>query len=239
MVAVPALGIVTPYVYDKDWNEHVWDFTQGFIAGDFIENPDNLAIVMGQITSSFIPFVDLRDVLGNIKNGDYLMAGVSGIGLIPAAGDATKAAGKVGKFAVKNLDDIPKIANLLQFLEKNFPDVVKVLNKSDDFVEAAKGLSKLENIKLTRKAARAITEAFENAGLSKYLIKTSNSLEITRVADNIGADVWLDGACKRGSKIDKIINKHDLEIGLGENFPVADRLENRILVSTKSLDIAA
>lgn len=96
------------------------------------------------------------------------MAGISGIGLLPAAGDATKAAGKVGKFAVKNLDDIPKIANLLQFLEKNFPDVVKVLNKIDDFVEAAKGLSKLENIKLTRKAARAITEAFENAGLSKY-----------------------------------------------------------------------
>ena len=41
-------------------------------------------------------------------------------------------------------------------------DVYKrqVLNKSDDFVDAAKQLSKLDNIKLTKKQAKVITEAF-------------------------------------------------------------------------------
>lgn len=172
-------------------------------------------------------------------NGDYAFAGLSALGLAPVVGDGAKTAGKIGKFVVKNIDDIPKIAGLLEFLSKNFPDAIKVLNKSDDFVDAAKQLSKLDNIKLTKKQAKVITEAFENAGLSHYLIKTSNSLDLKDTV-NIGSEVWEQGAIKRGNDIDEFLNGHLAGTGLGKNFPVADRLlkDERILVSTKSLDIA-
>ena len=210
-----------------------------FVAGDFIADTDSLPTIMGQITSSFIPFVDIRDVVGNCVNGDYAFAGLSALGLAPVVGDGAKTAGKIGKFVVKNIDDIPKIAGLLEFLSKNFPDAIKVLNKSDDFVDAAKQLSKLDNIKLTKKQAKVITEAFENAGLSHYLIKTSNSLDLKDTV-NIGSEVWEQGAIKRGNDIDEFLNGHLAGTGLGKNFPVADRLlkDERILVSTKSLDIA-
>lgn len=140
-----------PFVYNKSWRDYTWDFICGFLAGDFIEDTDSLPTIMGQVLSSFIPFIDIRDAIGNLSHGDYAMAGLSAVGLIPAIGDAAKAAGKAGKFVVKNLDDVPKIAGLLEFLNKNLPDVVKALEKSDDFADAAKLLSKTDNIKLTRK----------------------------------------------------------------------------------------
>lgn len=227
-----------PFSYNKDWYEHVWDFVCGFIAGDFISDTDSLPTIMGQITSSFIPLIDIRDVAGNLANGDYAFAGLSAIGLVPIAGDISKTAGKIGKFVLKNVDDIPKVAGLLEFLNKNFPDAVKALSKSDDFIDAAKQLSKADNIKLTRKQAKVITEAFDNAGLSHYLIKTSNSLDLKGTVD-IGAEVWEQGAIKRGNDIDELLNAHELGGGLGKNFPVADRLQDMTLVSTKSLDIAA
>lgn len=39
--------------------------------------------------------------------------------------------------------------------------------------------------------------------------------------------------------IDEFINKHSIGKGLGENFPVVDRLEKSVLISTKSLDMGA
>lgn len=69
-------------------------------------------------------------------------------------------------------------------------------------------------------------------------MKTSNSLDL-KEAVNIGSEVWENGPCKRGNLIDDFINKHSLGEGLGQYFPVADRLKDRTLISTKSLDIAA
>ena len=228
-----------PYTYDKNWDDHLADFVYGFVAGDFIKEADSLPMIMGQIASSCIPYVDIRDVVGNLVNGDYAFAGLSAIGLILGAGDVSKATGIAGKFICKNVNDVSKVADLLEFLNKNFPDVVKALNKSDDFAEAAKQLSKADNLKLTRKQAEAITEAFENAGLSEYLLKTSNSLELTGDTLNITADVCKRVPCDRGNYIDEFMNEHSLGKGLGQYFPVADRLRDRILISTKSLDIAA
>lgn len=225
-----------PYTYDKNWDDHLADFVHGFVAGDFIEEADSLPMIMGQIASSCIPFIDIRDVVGNLVKGDYAFAGLSAIGLVPGAGDVSKAAGIVGKFVVKNVNDVPKVASLLEFLNKNFPDVVKVLNKSDDFAEAAKQLSKADNIKLTRKQAEAITEAFENAGLSEYLLKTSNSLELKDPV-NIGSAVWNKGYCIRGEELDDFVKRNSSGIAFSKNFPVVDRLEDGTLISIKSLDV--
>ncbi|MBR6627766.1 MAG: hypothetical protein IKL04_07305 [Lachnospiraceae bacterium] len=230
-----------PFCYNKSWNEHAGDFVSGFFAGDFIEESNSVAVMAGQITGSFIPFVDARDVLANLIHGDYAFAGLSAIGLVPAGGDVTKAAGKVGKFMVKNVDDIPKVANLLEFLNKNCPDLVKVLGKNEDFLEAARQLSKADNIKLTRKQMYVVTEDFENAGLSHYLVKTSNSIPDLKAKVNISSSIWEEGVLSRGKQIDDLINLHSQGIGLGKNFPVVDRLikDEKLLVSTKSLDIAA
>lgn len=161
----------SPFVYDKEWYEHTWDFVCGFVAGDFISDTDSLPVIMGQITSSFIPFVDIRDVVGNLVHGDYAFAGLSALGLVPIAGDASKTAGKVGKFILKNVDNIPKAAGLLDFLSKNFPDVVKVLAQNDEFVSAAKKMSNGDLLKTTKKEAQSIITAYENAGLSEYVIR--------------------------------------------------------------------
>ena len=231
-----------PFSYNKDWYEYVWDFTCGFALGDIITETDSIATTMGQITGSLIPVADVRDLVANAAHGDYALAGISAIGVVPLAGDVTKTATKVGKFIVKNADDVPKVAALLEFLSKNFPDVVTALSKSDDFADAAKQLSKGENLKLIRQKAHVITESFEHAGLSHYLLKTSNSLNIKSTVDvsqELGENVWEQGACKRGKNIDIFINKHDGLNGLGENFPVADRVDDGILVSTKSTDVGA
>lgn len=75
----------SPHSYDKNWYEYLWDFVCGFVAGDFIKETDSVATVMGQVISSFIPLVDIRDVAGNLVHGDYAFAGLSAIGLFPYA----------------------------------------------------------------------------------------------------------------------------------------------------------
>lgn len=231
-----------PYTYNKEWYEHVGDFVYGFILGDFIEDTDSFAVIAGQITSGCIPYVgivaDARDVIGNLVHGDYLFAGLSAVGLVPAAGDIAKSAGKSAKFIGKNIDNVSKVTELIEFLEKNFPDITKALGKTDELADFAKKLSKADNIKLTRSQMRVITEAFDNAGLSHYLIKTSNKLDIKKTVD-IGSDLWSNKAIKRGNIIDEFLNSHSTGKGLGKNFPVFDRLEGKTLVSTKSVDISA
>ena len=235
-----------PYTYTKSWDDYVWEFVCGFVFGDFIAETDSLAVVSGQILSSFIPYIDIRDVAGNLKNGDWGFAGLSALGLIPAYGDAAKAAGKVGKFVIKNIDEVPKVVGLMEFVNKNLPDVAKLLGKSDEFVDAAKQLAKSDNIKLTRSQRKVLTETIENAGLSQYLIKTSNSLDLKEPV-KIGAEVWENGPCKRGHLIDEFVNGHKSGKALfegeslGNNFPVFDRWvkEEKTLISTKSLDVAA
>ena len=227
-----------PYIYNKDWNEHVWEFICGVIAGDFITDSDSFATTAGQITGSFIPGIDVRDVIANLQHGDYLMAGLSSAGFIPGSGDVAKALGKAGEYAIKNADEAAKIGELSTFLSKNFPELAKAIGLSDEFVDVAKQLAKADNLKLTRAQRKILMETFEDAGLSQYLLKTSN-LDGLKGTVDIGAEVWENGACKRGRIIDIFINKHDGIDGLGVNFPVADRVVDRTLVSTKSLDIAA
>lgn len=137
------------------------------MAGDFIADPENLAVVAGQITSGFIPLVDIRDVVGNLSHGDYLFAGLSAVSLVPVAGDAAKTTGKVSKFIAKNLDNVPEVSKLLEFINKNFPDLFKQLGKSDEFIEAAKKLKNDDVLRLTKREADRIVKTLEEAGIPK------------------------------------------------------------------------
>ena len=227
-----------PYMYDKDWRDYTWEFICGFVAGDFIEDPESLATVMGQITSSFIPYVDIRDVVGNLSHGDYGFAGLSALGLVPVAGDAAKTVGKVGRFVATNLDNVPKIAGLMDFLCKNYPDVVRILNKSDEFADSVKLLSKTDHLKLTRTRMKLVTEAVENAGLAQDLIKTSNRLDLKGTLE-ISAEVWQKGNAPTGVEIEDFVTDLYKRKDLGKTFPAADAVGDRTLISTKSLDVGA
>ncbi len=225
-----------PYSYDKNWLEYCGDFAAGFVAGDFISEPDSVPMVIGQVTSSFVPLVDIRDVLGSLVHGDYLFAGINAVGLIPLVGDALSAARKVGKFAINNADEIAKVTDVVKYANNNIPSVSDALGSIDEFTEAASGLSKTDGLKITREGFESLDEIAEAAG--KAIKKTSNcSLELP--VTKIEIDVWAEAPFKRGDILD------DMPIGtsgsnnIGKNFPVADMNQNRILISRKSLDIGA
>ena len=70
-----------------------------------------------------------------------MFAGLSALGLVPIAGDTAKAVSKIGRFAIKNLDNVAKVADVVEFTSKYYPD------------------------------AERINKILEDAGLSEYVIK--------------------------------------------------------------------
>ena len=142
-----------------------------------------MAVVAGQILSSCIPYVDIRDVAENLVNGDYMFARLSALGLVPIAGDTAKAVSKLGKFAIKNLDNVAKVADVVEFTSKYYPDAVKLLAKNDDFVSAAKAMSNNTSLKMTKTDAERINKILDDAGLSEYVIKGSTEIvDLTKTA---------------------------------------------------------
>lgn len=152
-----------PYVYDYTAPEQALEFLKGAALGDFDE-PDNIPQLLGQIAGSFIPFVaDARDYFANVfKNldtlaallcvGGFLLDLVPGVG---SAGDAVKAAPKVGKFVTKYADDAPKVVEAIS-------QVSKQMSKNDDVLPAltkALPLSTLDNIADSTKKIDRVTKA--------------------------------------------------------------------------------
>ena len=126
-------------------------------------------MLAGQISSSCIPLVDMRDVAGNLVHGNFLMAGISAVGLIPYGGDIAKAGSKLSGFVLKNLDNVPEIAKASRFLLENCPDLVKGLSKSDEFVAAMKKLGESDLGRLTKAEREALEEFYEKIGLKGVL----------------------------------------------------------------------
>ena len=102
--------------------------------------------------------------------------------MVPIAGDTAKAVSKLGKFAIKNLDNVVKVADVVEFTSKYYPDAVKLLAKNDDFVSAAKAMSNNTSLKMTKADAERINKILEDAGLSEYAIKSST--EVIKLSKN-------------------------------------------------------
>ena len=134
-----------------------------------------MAMLAGQIVSSLIPLADVRDVVANLVHGDYLFAGLSVLGLVPTVGDVVKVAGKVGKFIVKNLDQASEVIKILEFLNKNFPDMLKSLGKNDTFVDAIDQFTKADNLKLTKNQKKRWNEILERVELEDYVFDGGSS----------------------------------------------------------------
>lgn len=212
---------------------------------DTITTPEYLAVVAGQITSSCIPHVDARDVVGNLVHGDYAMAGLSGLGLIPAAGDLAKGSGKAVKYVAKNADDLPEVVNLFEFLEKNFPDILKQLGKSDEFIEAAKKFSDDGAIRITRREANRIVKMCEEAGInaddvrnmtklfevpnSKFLEKNMISMGMTKPNYKCAAHHIVAGGSQKSKEARAILRKYGVGINDAANgvyLPTAKNVSN-------------
>ena len=115
------------------------------------------------------------------------------------------------------------------------PKLIKVFSKSNDVVEGIKKAVKSDSI--TKEAFEKLLKYADEAGIA--IDKASNVFKKTGNVMDTGQDVWnAYGPCKRGHIIDKFINKHNGIMGLGDNFPVVDRLENGKLISTKSMDLS-
>ncbi len=168
----------SPRSFDKIWQDYAWEFVQGFFAGDIIHETDSVAIVMGQIVGSFIPYVDIRDVVANLVYGDYGFAFLSFIGLATGGGDAAKASGTFIKFVIKNADNLPMMMDLFEGLLKNFPDLVADLSKNEKFADMVEGLAKADTSKLTRSEAEAYEQFLRNAGVSADVIKSGSKFNI-------------------------------------------------------------
>ena len=143
---------LSPTVFDEQlgtW-EYIGYFVQGFLCGDITwewigcgEN-DQVVRLIGYVIGSFIPFIDIRDVLAGLIKTDWVGAAFSLAGLIPAVGDAASVVAKIGKF----LSKFPaKLAPVMRWVANS--DVLGDTVKTTVFRVLLPGFSTLENAGFT------------------------------------------------------------------------------------------
>jgi len=200
-----------PFTYDLSTGEYVSGFVKGLILGDFVEC-DNIPTLLGQITSGFVPVVsDLRDVIANAGDGEWGYALLSGVGLIPIAGDSAKIAGTLGEFIAKHVDDAPMIAKAITTISEQIPDIVKYLPSSalDNIAKSLKNGSPLSKAEYSK-----LKKAFEAGGKNLDEI-----IEIPfKYADEIGEGIssiakkYKNLECVEcADEIIDFLNKHGLD----------------------------
>ena len=144
-----------PLFYDRKVSKlsYVADFVRGFVLGDLWPKEGSTAWLAGSLTSSLIPLVDIRDILGNGIRGDWVGTGLSAVGLIPIAGDAGAVVGKITKFLASYPDRVREVAVWVsthgKMLHPVKVDVFKAVLKPgtwDDLV--AKGAGEASLIKM-------------------------------------------------------------------------------------------
>lgn len=136
-----------PFTYDLDVEDWLCEFTIGFSAGDFAD-PDYIATMLGQITSGFLPIVaDARDVVANLSKKEWGNALLSGVGLVPAAGDAIKIAGNLGQFITKHADEAGQVLDSFRQVVNKIPAAGFAL--SEKCIESVKDAVK-KSSRLTR-----------------------------------------------------------------------------------------
>ena len=166
-------GGTNPYVYNKEWYEHLWSFSCGVVGGDFNQDVDDYSTLAGQIVGGCIPFIDIRDVIANTAHGDYEMACLSGIGLIPVAGDLSKAGAKAGKFILKNLDNVSLMPDILKLCHNINPDLIKEIEKQTGAISKISDAAKNNGTLLTKADSEFIDKMVDLAKVTITLSKNN------------------------------------------------------------------
>ena len=165
----------SPFGYDLNLEESAKAWGAGVVLGDF-DVAENTPTLLGQITGSFIPFIDARDLIANIKNTDFKAAAfnIIGLGLDIFTGpggsafDVSKGISKLGRYVTKYSDDAPKVvqaitksAEYFPEAEKVVPDLVKVLPAGalDDLADSVKS-----GDKITKSDYQKLSKIFDAGG---------------------------------------------------------------------------
>lgn len=127
----------SPYEYNLSVDEALGEFWQGALLGDW-ETADSIEQLVGQIASSFVPFVgDARDYFANITVNMDTVSGLLNLGgflldfvAVGAAADAVKIGPKVGKFVEKFAKNAFKVTEGIVQVLKRIP------NQSDEILIA-------------------------------------------------------------------------------------------------------
>ncbi len=232
--------------YAVDFTAEAWaaEFLKGVIEGDFIEEPSIPALV-GQIAGGIAPGVgtiaDVRDTIVNASRGDWGMAAMSAVGIVPVGGDLTKTAANITQFIAKKGDDASQIAELIITFSKrssttfsrsrasiSFDDLTKIVPASslDELIEAF-GKS---NKKISREFYLQVAEVAKKEGKK---IPTILDDFPEAAIKNVETDLWELGWFERGDEIDRLLKNN-----LGHNYPTYDHIDEAsgLATSVKSID---
>ena len=246
-----------PFSYNKDWKDYTEEFVEGFLAGDFIQDTDSMATMLGQVLSGFTEIADIRDFIADLAYGDYLMAGLNISGFLIEAEDAPEAVIRTGKVILTKTDDLAQATDLVRFIKKHIPQVVDKLGDIQDFKDFADLVSEKINSNdysdLTREKSKELLDLLRETDNADDILTTSSLpyKEKIRVdtdeygnplKDGLGNpvnSVWECNPKDRGHAIDEALNQHWQGVGLGRSFPFVDRLDEstKELISTKSIDV--
>lgn len=210
-----------PTHYDIDWEgialdiflfetELYFDYLDGVICGDFIREP-NLAQLIGMIAGSFIPFIDIRDVIANLVHGDLGGVALSAVGLIPAAGDIAKLVGKVSDFIITGVKNADEIGLLFKFAKKIAPQLIDGLKQADNFSDVLRHVpcKEAKELFVNEPAIIKILELPSNSG--KYADEVIDVFKRVADKDNLGLfeafvkNTNLDDIAKYEKRYTKII----------------------------------
>ncbi len=132
-------------------------------------------------------------------------------------------------------DDAATLVKLLVKTSDDYPWLAKFFGKNELVVEGVE--QAVSSPTITRESMEKLLKYADDAGIA--LGETKKKINFSKKIINTGQDAWKKAPCKRGQIIDEFINKHGKGKGLGRCFPVADRVEDGVLISTKSIDLNA
>ena len=165
-----------------------------FFIAKYTEDTDSIPCVLGKIVSGVNPLGNIRDLTADIYQKDVLDAIINLIGTVIDAADGFKVAGKVGKFLLKNADDVGVYSAIIRFINTKCPDLMKYLGKNDEFVEATKKVSLVKDQKMTKSEYDEISDALSKAGLDD-VFNIGNNFIIDEIIESIPSKLKKYGKC--------------------------------------------
>ncbi len=103
--------------------------------------------------------------------------------------------GKCVKFIAKNAEHPSLIIELVEFLEKNFPDLAKQVSKSDEFDAAIMKLAKSDLTRMTDVERKGLAKLLKKAGYA------DNAIKILEKGSKPSARVLRDNMIKKLGKV--------------------------------------
>jgi hypothetical protein len=174
-------------------SDYIKYFIQGALCGDVTwswigcQENDKLPRLVGNVVGSFIPFIDVRDVIAGLIKADLVGVALSIVGLLPVIGDSAGVTAKVVKFVRK----FPaKLADVLRWVAKfdRFPEAVKTAVLRASFNEYGMlrlaGNSEADIIRLARGSTRL--RELASAMRSDLRVKSGDQLRSLAWATRVG-----------------------------------------------------